>query len=244
MSSASKQIVNIMVNRISDRLRDSQISAEAERNWVLPALNLRKEIWAHFPVVLNPLGNGEDGAERHAVCWHRTNLVSWRTEHPQPESWADYEAVTRCRLLRALAASTKWTVEPAAAPEQICVLRMNFRPRVESLDGSETHAHTRLPVLPALSVLLRLNDIKTHFPVVWHSLPSAGPDAKIYALELHTKKLSERKMNPDRIRAQLLAALHASTAWTVLPAEEGGGQVCRLQITTARNSHPANVPMA
>lgn len=247
MSSVSERIVNVLIHRISDRLRDAQIASEEDRDWVPPVLNLRKDIWTHFPVVLNPLGNGEDGAERHAVCWHCTNLVAWRTEHPQPESWVDYETLTRRRLLRALTASTKWTVEPAVAPDQICILRMNFRPRLEFLDSSETESAPPVRV----PLLLRLNDIKMHFPVVWHSLPSPTPDVKLYALEFHTKKLAMCRKDPGHVRAQLLAALRASTAWTVLFDEEDDADeketnrnhICRLQIPSARRPQPTDVPM-
>jgi hypothetical protein len=97
-----------------------------------PLLRLRKDIWENFPVTVTPLGRGADGAERHAIAWHRAKLAEWRETKPACFcDWMDYEMDTEHRLFTSLEASTYWTVEEATADGQICVIRMNFAPREE-----------------------------------------------------------------------------------------------------------------
>jgi len=88
--------------------------------------------------------------------------------------------------------------------------------------------HTKLGV----PVLRKLNDIKEHFPVVWHAVP--GQHGKsTYALEIFGKKLREMSTAAGRnvsneVTAHLMTALHASKAWHVLPS--AGKELCRLEM--------------
>ena len=63
------------VDKLAQRNDDAQ---RDDLNLEFPVLSLRKDIWTNFPVTLVPLGTGDDGAERHAVVWHRKHLVEWR----------------------------------------------------------------------------------------------------------------------------------------------------------------------
>ena len=171
----------------------------------VPVLNLRKDIWLQFPVSLNPLGPGSDGAERHAVVWHTARLTELRNKHITDVKYKERLTET---LLNALHASTKWIVEPSQHPDQICVLRMVF-------DVARPVGNTEQPTIPTLK---RLNDISANFPVVWHKI---GDDSsKIYAIELYQKKVDAMSTTLGRnmeheVRMNLLRALKASTAWQV-----------------------------
>jgi hypothetical protein len=92
-----------------------------------PVLSLRKDIWTHFPVILVPLGKGNDGAERHAVAWHRKRLALWRGFRPQSYGeWMDFEECIEDRLMKSLRLSARWVVEPPQSEDQICIIRMLY----------------------------------------------------------------------------------------------------------------------
>lgn len=187
-----------------------------------PVLSLRKDIWTHFPVILVPLGTGEDGAERHAVVWHRKLLVKWREQRNGDfQSWADYEENTHYRLMKCLRASARWVVEPSANDSQICVIRMLY--------GNQAPVHNDdIQPREFVPLLTCLNDIKLYFPVVWHLLPSSG-NTKMYAIELYEKKVKSMFTSRAELVDKLKKALNASSSWSVLPAVEGTKQVCRLE---------------
>jgi hypothetical protein len=220
--------------------------------WTMPVLKLRRDIWDHFPVTVIPLGSGEDGAERHAVVWHRKNLAMWRAERAEDmHEWMHYEAVQERRLLKALHASNRWTVEPAQTADQVCVIRMNFA----TARGEESETPDAAAALPAAApapapaaaaaggaaaeewttvqkgatpLLLRLNDIKERFPVVWTEVPSRTR-AKVYAIEIFGKRAREMGLDIAKTSEALLRALKASPSWRVLRAE-GGREVCRIEM--------------
>jgi hypothetical protein len=228
--------------------------------WSVPALKLRRDIWDHFPVTVVPLGSGEDGAERHAIVWHRKNLAMWRAERSEDmHEWMHYDAIQERRLLKALRASPRWTVEPAQTPDQICVIRMNFVvSRGGASDDEEECAATptsspvltaAAPAMPAAAaggagaaaaeewttvkkgatpLLLRLNDIKERYPVVWSEVPSLTR-AKVYAIEIFGKRARELGLDIPKTTESLLRALKASPSWRVL-RPEGGREVCRIEM--------------
>ena len=164
-----------------------------------PVLKLRKDIWENFPVQCQPLGRGSDGAERHAIVWHRKNFSDWREACEDYFEAMDYEEITLYRLFKCLEASKHWTVEPAMTSQQICVIRMNFSetPVVTEASVAETPvpAGASAPIKPVVSeapkleaaagwstvgarkpsaaadapVLTRINDITAQFPVVWNN---------------------------------------------------------------------------
>ena len=192
-------------------------------NWKTPDLALRKGIWENFPVILDRLED-RDGTERYAVKWHEKHLKDW--ENTMPEQWADYyeyKTFAEFRLFHALRKySHKYRLMPAELPGQIAVLEM-----VHAEGAPKKAPH---PV--GVPVLRKLNDIKEHFPVVWH--PVDGKAGKsTYALELFGKKLKEisKAVGHDvtgEVSTQLGRALDASHAWKVLPAV--GKEFCRLEI--------------
>jgi len=214
-----------------------------------PVLRLRKDIWEEFPVTVTPLGAGADGAERHAIAWHRKNFEAWREERTEDyETAMNYYNITYYRLTVSLEASKFWTVEEPRNDSEICVIRMNFVPRTETVEAPANAgagkaedddwvtvgpAKTAPPAPKPTVLLTRLNDIKVHFPVVWHKVEDADTRTAIYALELFGKKLKEmsaaagKDVRPD-VEARLMAALRASPAWRVLRSE--GREFCRLEM--------------
>lgn len=227
-----------------------------------PELRLRKDIWENFPVTVTPLGRGDDGAERHAITWHRTKLAEWRETKPSCfADWMDYEMDTEHCLFQCLESSKYWTVEEASADGQICVIRMNFVPREEVVaataaadTGSDDEdafiavfakakpvpkaaaAAAPRPTVPAAPLFTRLNDIKEHFPVVWHKVEEARTRTAVYALEIFGKKIGEIARTTGKtqdavradVEARLNTALRASPAWRVLRSE--GREFCRLEM--------------
>ena len=191
-------------------------------NWKTPDLALRKGIWENFPVILDRLPP-RDGTERYAIKWHEKHLEEQRDQVPRLwVEWHEYQAFTEFRLFHALRKYThKYRIMPAEAPGQILVLEMVHA------EGAPRVAH---PV--GVPILRKLNDIKEHFPVVWH--PVQGREGKsTYAMELFGKKIKEISATVGHdvtaeVKSQLKRALEASRAWTVLPAV--GKEFCRLEI--------------
>ena len=187
--------------------------------WEIPTLVLRKDIWTHFPVVVNALCT-VNHVKRFAVCWHRSKLLEWRARHNEdPASWKDYEFIQEFILMKALRASPSWTVTPAESPDQICVIEMRA--------AKELPFKVSNMVEKSLPVLLRLNDIKTYFPVVWHKVE--GENA--YDIGIHSKKLQLTGISAETMKANLLEALKVSTAWKVAPAT--APNVCRIYLATS-----------
>lgn len=224
-----------------------------DQDWDLefPELRLRKDIWEHFPVTVTPLGAGKDGAERHAISWHRKNFEEWRNERTEDYYEAmDYYEITAYRLEKCLESSKFWTVEAPRTDSEICVIRMNFVPRDEvteelvadsvadtpkavETDGWVTVAAPKAAPAKPAHLLTRLNDIKTHFPVVWHKVEDIHTRTAVYALELFGKKITEmsraagKDVRPD-VETSLMTALRHSPAWRVLRSE--GREFCRLEM--------------
>lgn len=234
---------------LSATLADDHVH-ELPEDWDLefPELRLRKDIWENFPVTVTPLGAGEDGAERHVITWHRKNFEEWRNERTENGYDAmDYYHITLSRLEKCLEASKFWTVEPPRTTAEIAVIRMNFAPRKEepapaaagagkadtSDDWVEVGAPKAAPASRPALLLTRLNDIKEHFPVVWHKVEDAHTRTAVYALELFGKKIKEmslaanKDVRPD-VEVRLMAALKASPAWRVLRSE--GREFVRLEM--------------
>lgn len=195
----------------------------ALKNWSMPNLTMRKGIWEHFPVTLVPLDD-RDGTERYAIEWHRKHLKDWASAHSASVAkQMEYQAYTEFRLLHALEAHPhKYVVELPRTKDQIAVIAMvHAGPKV-----APSSAKVGAPVLR------KLNDIKEHFPVVWHAVP--GKHGKsTYALEIFGKKVREMSMAVGRnvsteVTEQLMSALRASNAWHVLPSE--GKELCRLEM--------------
>jgi hypothetical protein len=187
-----------------------------------PVLSLRKDIWTHFPVILKPLGAGQDGAERHAVMWHRKRLVEWRKQHTSDKlTWMNYESVTEFRLMKSLRDSARWVVEPATDSTQICILRMLYGDQAPLMQRADLRAlmYEQKPVLTCL------NDIKMYFPVVWHRVDD---NKRLYSIELYEKKITE-PCTREAIVEKLMNALRASSSWTVLPPVGTSG-VCVLDL--------------
>ena len=210
------------------------VASSMPEDWDLefPVLRLRKDIWENFPVQCTPLGRGADGAERHAIVWHRKNFTEWRDACEDYFEAMDYEEITTYRLFKCLEASKFWTVEPAQTSQYICILRMNF---------SEETAPTVAPVAPVAPVavvhsrqngLVRINDITSNFPVVWDNVTCPGKSARsrdIIAITPFNKKI--REIDPRTVTDildRLMNALRASGSWRVLRGE--GREVCRLEI--------------
>lgn len=234
---------------------DEPLLLDDDYDWVMPVLKLRKDIWENFPVSLLPIGTGSDGAERHAIVWHRHNLRTWREFAESYDVWMDYEDVSYRRLIKALESSKYWTVEPALADNQLCIIRMNFLPKVEAPPPTRVESPMPAPVAekpanagagkatdeddwttvksgPSL-VLTCLHDIGAHFPAIWNEVPSKTAN-KVYAIIIHNKRvkaLSEiagRNVYEEK-KAALLRALKASTAWRVLRAADAN-EVCRVEL--------------
>ena len=217
----------------SERLQ-GELDKFDDEEWTMPVLNLRKDIWENFPVNVKPLGTGRDGAERHAVEWHRKNLREWREksfEEGGPENydvWMDYQTVQERRLMVALGCSSRWIIESATCDDQICILRMIFSESAEaSVVAPPPVARTYTHRVARLNCL---NDIKEFYPVVWKKIEGTNT----VALELYGKKIREisDSMGCDQtetIREGLLDALRTSDAWRVLRGV-GGREVCRLEM--------------
>jgi hypothetical protein len=194
--------------------------------YVVPELLLRKDIWTKFPVVLDKIAS-RGSTERYAIKWHQKNLKEYRERAESFDEWSDFTNWTETRLIHALEAhSHKYTLEVPEAADQIAIIAM-----VHS-ENAPRHSPTRKNASYNGPVLRKLNDIKEHFPVVWH--PVDGRAGKsTYALELFGKKVKELSTVAKRdltieIKADLMRALKASKAWHVLPAV--GKEVCRLEI--------------
>ena len=188
-------------------------------------LKLRKDIWTHFPVIVVPLGRGTDGAERHAIVWHRKKIADMRNS---AHSWN--ETHEQQRLVKCLQENTKWTLEKSTNPAYICVIRMKYAMSNAPASNYES------PMIHS-PVLTRLTDIKANFPVVWHKIVdmnNQNSPTKVFAIELHRKLIANSSQQKgydteDQIVGLLMRALKASTAWRVLqPVEDN--EFCRLEM--------------
>ncbi len=204
---------------------------DPDADWDMPILRLRKHIWESFPVDVVPVQdvNRGDKAERYAIRWNARKYDEARNNCEHGWEYMDYAEDVYRRLLKALNYSRYWSVEEAQEEEDICRIVMNFE--------EEKPVPIRLPIsnvceedAAATKPLQRLNDIKARFPVVWKEVE--GCKSTTYALEIFGKKVKEQGLNLQRVQADLMTALTASTAWTVLPTADPK-QVCLLRMKHA-----------
>ena len=218
--------------------------------WNLPDLRLRKGIWENFPVDVIPI-ESTDGIERHAIVWNKKKVEEWRVERVYSEGEAlEYERYAEYRLLHALRAHPhKYTIEAPKKPNQIVIIAMVPGPGAEPRGAApravvppragagSAAPFMNAPPAPAVPAfvgprLVKLNDIKEYFPVVWRKV-DGRPGKSTYAIELFGKKITEmsRAVGHDvrkEVTDNLLAALRASNSWTVLAPVER--EVCRIEI--------------
>ena len=221
----------------SNSPRTNKSRNEAVEGYTPPNLTLRKGIWENFPVVLTDLGR-ENGVEKYGVTWHNRNLQQWKKE--RAESWdefLEYEAWAEARLRHSLLSYAHlYRMEPPRSADQLFVIAMlsntNTRkaPRQNATATATATATTELPKLRFL------NDIKTHFPVVW---PHTGKITKgdVIRLEFHRKNLKTEATQAGvpletytaQVQRRLIDALRASDSWEVLPAWDATS-ICSLRM--------------
>ena len=179
-------------------------------DYIVPDLTMRKGIWENFPVIVDAIPS-EDGTDRYALKWHAKNLADWK--HSRAATWdeyQEYETFAEFRLLHALRKFPhKYRLEPPRNRDEIVVIAMvhGAEPRANAYRGPR---------------LVRLNDIKEHFPVVWKEV--VGAPSKTYAIELFGKRIRELSAAAghdvsEEVKRELLAALAASPSWRLLSGE-------------------------
>jgi len=203
--------------------------------WNVPDLSLRKGIWENFPVDVVPI-DSRDGIERHAVVWNHKKLQEWRKERTYSEGEAlEYERYAEYRLLHALRLHAhKYKLEEPERKNQIVIISMVPGPRAPAAAGAAAGAGAGAGAGKANAgpKLVKLNDIKEYFPVVWKAV-QGRPGKSTYALELFGKKIKEMSMAighdvTNEVKGRLMAALRASTSWNVLPSVDR--ELCRLEM--------------
>ena len=106
-----------------------------------PVLKLRKDIWAYFPVNVDALGKGANGAERHCVEWHNVKVRQMAKDQGKTE--AAMKADLLPQLLHALSKSRAWSVEaPEPGSKCVAVLAMRFATR-RNRNNSNNRSKTR-----------------------------------------------------------------------------------------------------
>jgi len=173
-----------------------------------PDLRLRKGIYENFPVIVNEVRPGV-----YEVKWNKKVMKEWR--QVRPESWdeyQEYEAWTEFRLLHSLRRHDRiYELMPAEKDDQILLFKM--RGEAAAYKGPR---------------LMRLNDIKEHFPVVWHKVGGRAGETT-YAIELRGDfQRRAGAAEVARTREALLDALRHSPAWKVLPA--AGPEVAQIEM--------------
>jgi len=190
------------------------LSFNAEReyldDYIVPDLTMRKGIWEHFPVIVNQIG-----PNLFEIVWHKANLKEWRQSRSASwDEFQEYETYAEFRLIHALRQMPhKYKLLPSKKESQIILFEMVGAVAEPVFKGPK---------------LLRLNDIKAHFPIVWHPAPGRAGETT-YAIELRGDFM--RKTGQAGTKAmsnELVAALRASPAWHVLPPT--AGEVCRIEM--------------
>jgi hypothetical protein len=203
------------------------IAYNALANYNVPNLTLRKGIWENFPVVVNELPE-EDGTQRYEIKWDRKKMEAWRSEAPYNIAM-EYEAMMEHRLIHSLRQFPhKYRLERPRSKNQVVIIAMVHAEGAPAAAPRTPAAAAPAAAAPAVAAprLVRLNDIKEHFPVVWHEV-AGRVGTKTYEIELFGKKVREmstaagRNLSAD-IRMQLVRALEASPSWIVLPAAGAG----------------------
>ncbi len=179
----------------------------------VPSLRLRKDIWTHFPVCLIKLPYSLDGRDRYAIQWHQKNLEAWGQHIPH------YTNIAQIRLIKALVASDKWSVERPEKPGDLCVIAMKFSEQVREFD--------HLPSMTADSIQ-SIEDLKESFPVCWkthknrHTLEFHNTMVRAMAVARGVDELVIRQ----EVIAQMIPAL-AKSGWVVEPAHKANSsEIC------------------
>ncbi len=90
-----------------------------------PVLKLRKDIWSHFPVNVDSMGRGANGADRYCVEWHNMKVRQMAKDAGKTEG--DMKATLLPQLLHALAKSPAWKVEaPPPGSKCVAIIVMQF----------------------------------------------------------------------------------------------------------------------
>ena len=191
------------------RLITPNVERNALEGYKTPNLQLRKGIYENFPVIVNELGAGV-----YEIKWHVKNLEDWRKERAMSwEEYQEYELFSELRLIHSLRKhADRYELMPPTNKDQI--VRFKMLGAEQAFRGPK---------------LMRLNDIKTHFPVVWHKVEGRIGEAT-YGLELRGDFMRKAsKAEAAVVQQGLLDALRASRAWMVLPPTEKG-EVCRIEM--------------
>ena len=212
---------------------------EEDHDWIMPRMVLRKDIYTNFPVVVRKINTRE--REVYAVEWHHDNFVAQRNASDSWCEYDDFEETVERRLTKALYSSRNWTVE-AGHGNELCRIVMAVeenlplpapkatpapKPAVDA-DGWQEVSKGGKAVAPYTGPrLVRLNDIKVHFPVVWRQVE--GVKTTTYSLELMNKTIRQNNLNANTVKTSLLEALRHSKFWKVLPATNNT-EVCRLEM--------------
>ena len=212
--------------------------------WNVPDLSLRKNIWETFPVQLNAIET-RNGIERYEIVWHNKHLQEWQSRAMSEGESLEYKRYAEYRLLHALRLhGHKYKLEEPERKNQIVIIAMVPGPRaLAGAGGGGAGAGAgggaggggRAPIKAnafAGPKLVKLNDIKEYFPVVWKAV-QGRPGKSTYALELFGKKIKEMSMAighdvTNEVKGRLMAALRASTSWNVLPSVDR--ELCRLEM--------------
>ena len=182
-----------------------------------PSLRLRKDIWTQFPVCLIKMPLAVDSRDRYAVQWHHKNLETWCQKIPS------YDNLVKMRLLKALAESDRWSLEPPKTRADLCIIAMTF-------SEEPRHFHT-LPNLHAPHIEINsIDDIKTYFPICWKSRKN------VHTLEFHNtfvRALADKNGVAELdIRQQTLVRLIPalkSAGWIVeSPAKLTSTEICSI----------------
>lgn len=187
----------------------------------IPALKLRKDIWTHFPVCLVKLPVAADGRDRYAIQWHQKNLTEWSQGIPQ------YPIITQVRLLKALKASEKWTIETPAAPGDLCVIAMNVLGSNESTEESMDLPRLFGEAMP--EHVTSVESLRAYFPICWKSkhnrytLEFHNTCVRALALQQGITELEVKTLTVQKLQAALAADWEVQRTHKIL-----GNEICTV----------------
>jgi hypothetical protein len=140
----------------------------------VPVLKLRKDIWAHFPVNVDSMGRGANGADRHCIEWHNMKLRDMAKQ--QGKTVEQLKATLFPQMFAALSASPAWTVEmPEPGSKCVAVIAMKFAAAAAEAAPTMRKNLTRRNVKPKTPTSPRRNNVRT-----WRRsrTPTPPPPAK------------------------------------------------------------------